>query len=265
MPTLRMVTLSITLFSIVAVSAAEFEVTANPDLSFTPDRLVIQAGDSVRFTNRGGFHNVHADDDRFRCAESCDDQQGNGAPSRAAWSFTRSFDQAGEAPYYCEIHGAPGGRGMSGLIEVQAREFSAALQGRQQVPAMVTGAHGSFHAVVSTDRAQIVYRLHLAELSSPAERIALHIGQPGVNGGELVSLCGSDTGGECPSTGELQGSLDARDIKAVPAQGMAAADDMPAFLRALSQGSLYVLVASQRYPAGELRGQLMAGQGQAKQ
>ncbi len=51
-----------------------------PVLTFSPNNLTITAGDTVTFHNLGGaMHNVHADDDSFRCAAGCDDASGNGA------------------------------------------------------------------------------------------------------------------------------------------------------------------------------------------
>ncbi|MCB0520277.1 MAG: hypothetical protein H6577_28175 [Lewinellaceae bacterium] len=89
--------------------------------SFSPSTLTIQEGDSVRWTNSGmGFHNVKADDNSFRCADGCDDMGGNGDPSGSLWTFTLPFNSAGSVAYYCEIHGGPGGSGMSGTITVEA-------------------------------------------------------------------------------------------------------------------------------------------------
>jgi plastocyanin len=89
------------------------------DFQFTPARLVIHRGDTVTWRNTGGFHNVVADDGSFHCAEGCDDTGGNGDPSAALWTFTRSFTAAGDAPYHCVVHGGAGGRGMSGVIVVE--------------------------------------------------------------------------------------------------------------------------------------------------
>ena len=100
--------------------AANVTVTANANLTFTPSTVTINAGDTVTFTNAGGgFHNVHADDNAFRCANGCVSTGGNGNPSSSNWSFTLSFPNAGTVGYYCEIHGAPGA-GMHGRIVVNA-------------------------------------------------------------------------------------------------------------------------------------------------
>jgi plastocyanin len=86
---------------------------------FTPDRLEIRPGDRVTWRNAEGFHNVQADDGSFRCAEGCDRDGGSGDPSAEAWSFSRDFADAGAVRYFCEVHGAPGGSGMSGLVVVR--------------------------------------------------------------------------------------------------------------------------------------------------
>jgi plastocyanin len=108
------------------VHAAEHAIDVI-DHAFQPAHITIQAGDSVRWTNQGGFpHNVRADDDSFRCAEGCGmagggdgyGGSGPGDPSSANWSVLRQFNQPGTIPFYCEVHGAPGGIGMSGTITV---------------------------------------------------------------------------------------------------------------------------------------------------
>ena len=100
------------------MSAEEYTVFARSDFTFEPAELTIEEGDTVTWTNQGGFHNVRADDDSFRCANGCDGDGGNGNPSAAAWSFSLVFTDAGMIPYYCEVHGAPNGVGMSGVVEV---------------------------------------------------------------------------------------------------------------------------------------------------
>jgi plastocyanin len=97
---------------------ATHEVQVGPGLSFNPKNLNIQVGDTVRWTNAGGFHNVVASGPGgFRCANGCDDTGGNGNPSAASWSFQRTFTQAGAIHYSCEVHS---GSGMTGDITVAA-------------------------------------------------------------------------------------------------------------------------------------------------
>ena len=82
-----------------------------------PSTLTVHPGDTVTWVNQGGFHNATADDGSFRCAEGC--VAATGDPSSAAWTFTRTFTQAGRVPYHCEVHGGPGGVGMSGVVVVE--------------------------------------------------------------------------------------------------------------------------------------------------
>lgn len=90
-----------------AVDAATHEV-ALVNFAFSPRFLTIQAGDTVRWTNQTGVHNVVADDGSF------------GNPlSGPGWVYTVTFDDAGVFPYYCEAHGGADGVGMSGRITVQ--------------------------------------------------------------------------------------------------------------------------------------------------
>lgn len=108
------------LFVALNAGAADHEVFVNAvDDQFQPRDLVIEAGDTVRWTNQGIHpHNVTADDGSFRCANGCDGMGGNGNPSTAMWSFELTFDEPGEIPYHCQNHGAPGGIGMAGTVTV---------------------------------------------------------------------------------------------------------------------------------------------------
>lgn len=85
---------------------------------FTAETLDIAIGDSVTWTNMEGKHNVRADDDSFRCANGCDGQGGDGTPSSNPWVVTLTFLDAATIPYFCELHGADNGAGMSGVINV---------------------------------------------------------------------------------------------------------------------------------------------------
>jgi len=126
--------------------AANFEVEAQPDLSFKPAQLTINAGDTVTFKNSGGTHNVTADNGSWRCAASCSDTGGSGNLSGAAWSFTRTFNTAGTFGYHCEAHGAPGA-GMAGSITINAvtatgHPIVGGMSGNWFNPTAGQGGHG---------------------------------------------------------------------------------------------------------------------------
>ena len=88
--------------------AATHEVSVS-SFAFTPERLVIRAGDEVVWRNVAGVHNVTADDGSY-----------NSGPAAAGWTFRRTFTNAGDSRYYCQPHGGRDGQGMSGVIEVQS-------------------------------------------------------------------------------------------------------------------------------------------------
>ena len=105
-----------------------------PILMFNPPNVTINVGDTVTFTNAGGAtHNVHADDESFRCADGCDGAGGNGTPSAANWQSTVSFTQAGTVHYHCDVHGS---LGMTGTITVQG----ASTGGNVPITPAFTGA-----------------------------------------------------------------------------------------------------------------------------
>jgi len=104
----------------ILLSAPSWAATVNvtvggADLAFDPPTAHINVGDTVRWTNAGGTHDVHADDDSFS----------SGPSSGAAWTFSHTFTEPGLFAYYCTIHGGPGGIGMSGSVVVHGVGTSA--------------------------------------------------------------------------------------------------------------------------------------------
>lgn len=89
--------------------SATHEVTVE-NFRFSPNELEIEPGDTVRWTNVGGFHDVT--DDAFTWAS----ETGSG------WVFERSFGDPGEVSYHCSVHSSPGqpiATGMNGRITVK--------------------------------------------------------------------------------------------------------------------------------------------------
>jgi len=103
-------------------------VGQNGQLSFSPQTLTIDPGDSVTFINKGGTHNVVADDNSFRCARGCDGDGhgGNGGASNSLWIASLTFNTPGKIGYFCEVHGAPG-QGMFGTIIVRGTTATSTL------------------------------------------------------------------------------------------------------------------------------------------
>lgn len=85
------------------------EIVTVSDSQFTPAQVTINVGDSVQWVYEGSLqHNVNADDGSFR----------SGDPATGPWTYTFTFNTPGTYPYHCQVHGAPGGIGMSGTITV---------------------------------------------------------------------------------------------------------------------------------------------------
>jgi len=90
-------------------------ISATPGNTFSPSEVNLAAGGTVTFSNSGGgIHNVSAAE--FRCANGCDGEGGNGSPSAASWSFTRTFPDPGTVGFVCDEHSSVG---MNGRIIVQ--------------------------------------------------------------------------------------------------------------------------------------------------
>jgi plastocyanin len=94
----------------VPASAADQSVRATPGNDFEPADVTIDPGDTVTWTNGGGFHNVKFDDGSFEEPAS---------PDFTQWTVDRTFDAPGTFRYYCEAHGGPSGEGMAGVVRVR--------------------------------------------------------------------------------------------------------------------------------------------------
>ncbi len=104
--------------TVATVTNAIVAVNAN---FFAPASVTVHVGDIVTWVRKAGFHNVRADDDSFRLGGL------NGAPSSGWTVVSQQFTQAGTVKYYCQIHGAPNGVGMSGVVIVQASSANTNL------------------------------------------------------------------------------------------------------------------------------------------
>jgi plastocyanin len=135
--------------TVAGAKTVEVKVGPNGTLTFSPKTVVIDAGDSVKFTNQGGSHNVAASSGAWTCAQGCSDSGGNGNISSAAWSFTRTFNTPGTIGYYCQAHGTPNGGGMAGSIVVNdvappppEQKIVAGISGNWFNPTANQGGHG---------------------------------------------------------------------------------------------------------------------------
>ncbi len=150
--------------------------------------------------------------------------------------------------------------GLSG--PVAAETINAGLSTHQEVPAVSSGAIGQFRAFINDKAGTISYELSYDGLAGPVRMAHIHIGQRSVNGGVMVWLCQTasfvDPTGlapQCPASGSVSGLVQAANVTAVASQGIAAGG-FAELVAAIRAGVAYVNVHTDRFPGGELRGQL---------
>src|ERR1700730_8048841 len=142
--------------------------------------------------------------------------------------------------------------------------FRARLTGFQEVPPKISPSTGRFEATATGSR--IPYRLTHSTLSSPAFMAHIHFGQPAVNGGVFLWLCGSAAAAgpagtpTCPAEG---GSVSRNGVTAHDIQGLSdqnlSAGDFAAALSILANGAAYVNVHTTNFKGGEIRGFVRSG------
>jgi plastocyanin len=92
----------------VDVPAAKVVKISMQGLKFIPAVLKIPVGTTVIWINMDlNQHDVRAEDNSFTSNLIAGGQ-----------TFQFTFKKAGLFPYYCGLHGGPGGKGMSGTVEV---------------------------------------------------------------------------------------------------------------------------------------------------
>jgi plastocyanin len=118
--------------------AATFRADIN-DFAFTPDPVLINVGDRVRWTNQGDeTHSVTADDGSF---DREDVDPGD--------TYSKTFRQPGRFPYRCTRHS-----GMTGVVEVGDQTGSS--PGPQPAPSATTSSTSGPHPTTTRTAQQVV-------------------------------------------------------------------------------------------------------------
>jgi len=145
------------------------------------------------------------------------------------------------------------------------RNFNVRADGFQEVPvAIFTTGRATLRLRDQGDH--FVYRLRFRNLIGNIENSLgahIHFGRPGINGGILAFVCGTnilsgpaDTPlciSDGQGNGEVRGIISAEDILEVGAQGFPA-NDIDAFRQAVQAGAAYLNIHTDAFPAGEIRG-----------
>ena len=80
------------------------------NFAFTPKEVTVTVGSTVEWVDDTGRHTVEADDSSFRSPTLISGER-----------FEHRFDQPGVFAYHCGLHGAAGGKDMSGTVKVVLR------------------------------------------------------------------------------------------------------------------------------------------------
>lgn len=107
-----LILLSIALFFTPVINAqSTINVSVLNDV-FSPANFTINVGDTVRWTNNAGIHNVNGTTSTFPS-----NPESFGNPLNSNWTFSHKFLTAGNYNYRCDNHFTTG---MTGAINVQA-------------------------------------------------------------------------------------------------------------------------------------------------
>ena len=159
--------------------------------------------------------------------------------------------------------GALAAIGVAGAVALGqgARDFSTRLTGYQEVPALSTSGEGTFRASVRASGNTLRYRLTYADLEADPQQAHIHLGQRGVNAGVIVFLC-SDLGNGpqgtpgCPDPpATIKRTVRAADVVGPEDQGIDPGE-FRELIRAMRAGATYANVHTEKYPGGEIRGQI---------
>ncbi|MGH2774827.1 MAG: CHRD domain-containing protein [Actinomycetota bacterium] len=133
--------------------------------------------------------------------------------------------------------------------------FNARLAGYNEVPSVSTSASGRFTAKVNRADEEISYKLRYEDLEGPVLFAHIHLGQKGANGGVSAFLCGGGHADPCPQEGEVRGVIGPDDVVGPDVQGIDPGE-FDELVDAMKAGVTYANVHSERFPGGEIRGQI---------
>lgn len=146
----------------------------------------------------------------------------------------------------------------------------AQLVPTEEVPALSSVASGRFRATIDRANQTISYELSYEGLEGAPAQAHIHVGQRRVNGGVSVFLCGNAPAvppatfpqpPACPpSPATITGVLTAANIVGPAGQGIAPSvgtvNEFDELVNMIGQGLSYANVHSDKFPGGEVRGQV---------
>ena len=134
------------------------------------------------------------------------------------------------------------------IILAQNEKFNAKLSGQEEVPPVQTTAYGMAWFKPMQDK--VWFKLNVTDMQGVTQA-HIHTGKQGENGPPVVTLYKSDT----PQP--INGKLAYGNITANLLEGPMKSKQISDLATAMSNGSTYVNVHTEKYPKGEIRGQIM--------
>ena len=134
------------------------------------------------------------------------------------------------------------------IVFAQKEKFNAKLSGQEEVPPVQTTASGMSWFKQMQDK--VWFKVNVTEMQGVTQA-HIHTGKVGENGPVVVTLYKSET--PQPINGKLAyGNITANLLEG-PMKGKQLSD----LATAMSNGSTYVNVHTEKHPNGEIRGQIM--------
>jgi hypothetical protein len=135
----------------------------------------------------------------------------------------------------------------------------AVLNGYQEVVgggAISTVGSGVFTATIDESDQTISYELTYTTEGGTVLFSHIHFARRGVSGGIAAFLCGGGDKPPCPTPGgTVTGVIDAADVIGPTGQGIEPGS-FEELVRAIGAGATYANVHTNRWPGGEIRGQI---------
>ncbi len=136
------------------------------------------------------------------------------------------------------------------LAMAASSTFKAKLRGKEAVPAVMTKAKGEAQFKLSKDGTELIYNLKVTGIEN-VTAAHIHTGKKGENGGPVAGLFAGPKK-EGKFSGVLaKGTITDKDLIG-PLAGKTVAD----LVAMIKDGDAYVNVHTDKYPDGEIRGQI---------
>jgi hypothetical protein len=153
----------------------------------------------------------------------------------------------------------------TGSLAADGDRFTARLRATEETPSVSSPARGRFRATIDDESQTISFELSYEGLEAAPLFAHIHVGQRGFNGGVSVFLCGppENAAQTCPAApATITGELTPANIVGPVSQGIdPATDELNGFaelVQLLRSGFTYANVHTEKFPPGEIRGQIRA-------